>query len=181
MADEEKKEPEAVEAQPAADPEVADDAPTPELHDEPLPPPPMKPTSTPPEARSFVAKTKGVALVITAIAGLATAVGAHLKPRDDTATKATYDTLSSELKTLSEENGKLHDDLVSLKAYVDGYMRASTLPVTVVTPKAGSTAAPVVVTPPPAPPSPPAPDLSPRPKQADPPPFANVAPKGGAL
>lgn len=132
--------------------------------------------STPPEAKTFVAKAKSAALVITAAAGLVAAITAHTKPRDDSATKASYEALAKDIKKVSQETGKLHDDVVALRAYVDGYMRAKpdiALP-------AGSSSrpsAPVVVIATVTKKAPAPPDLGARPPEADPAAFEDIAPK----
>jgi hypothetical protein len=138
-------------------------------------PSPRPPSSTPPEAKSFVTKAKSAALVLTAAAGLVAAIAANVKPRDDSATKAGYEALSKDIKKLSRESGKLHDDMVQLRAYVDGYMRAKpdiALPVS-----SGLKPAPVIVVAAPSKKPPAPPDLGPRPPEADPAAFEDITPK----
>lgn len=93
--------------------------------------PPSSSESASSKIRNAVARYKGIATVMTAAAGLLTATAGFLKPRDDTATKVTYEQLSKELTKLSEENRSLHDDMVSLRAYVDGYAHGSTVKVAI--------------------------------------------------
>lgn len=140
----------------------------------------MSELSTPPAAKGFATRIKSIAVLVTAVAGLVTAVASHLKPRDDSATKASYDALSDELKKLSEETGKQHDDLVSLKSYFDGYMRGRP---EVIVPAASASIKPAValVLPPtvgvvtslPA-----SPKLNPRPQIIEPASFADTVAKG---
>jgi hypothetical protein len=65
-----------------------------------------------------------MATVLTALAGLLTAGHAAMKPRDDTATKATYEQLTIEINALSKTVIEQHASLVALRAYVDGLTRA---------------------------------------------------------
>jgi hypothetical protein len=136
------------------------------------------PDSIPPEAKSFVAKARSAALVITAVAGLVAAIAANMKPRDDSATKAGYEELSQQIKEVSRENGKLHDDMVVLKAYIDGYMRSKPdISVSSSSPSPGKPSVPVITVAAPTKKPPAPPDLGERPAQAEPAPFEDIAPK----
>jgi hypothetical protein len=87
-----------------------------------------RPSSIPPEAKNFVARARGAAVVVASVAGLVTAVGAFVRPRDDSATRASYEALAADVRALSEEQVKAHHDLDALRAYVDG-MRGAPLTV----------------------------------------------------
>jgi hypothetical protein len=77
-------------------------------------------------ARAFkVARIKSLATLIASITGLVVATSAMLKPRDDRATQQSYETLAREMKELNEDNQQQHDDLVSMRAYLDGYLRGT--------------------------------------------------------
>ncbi len=71
---------------------------------------------------------KGWAAIIASIAALVTAVGAILKPTDTSATKATYETLSKAVKDNSEAAARNHDDLVALRAYMEGMRQSQIVP-----------------------------------------------------
>ena len=58
-------------------------------------------------ARGFVARARGLATLLAALAGLVTAVGAYRKPRDDSATKAAYETLAVSIDVLSDEHERM--------------------------------------------------------------------------
>lgn len=139
--------------------------------------------STPPEALGFVARMRASATLLTALTGLVIAVGAAVKPRDDSATRESYDTLAKAVQEISRENETQHDDLVALKAYLDGFVRASSSSGSAgslglskgdagvpTTPSAAASASAALL-----PPS--SPKLAEKPKPVNPPPFREVREK----
>jgi len=60
---------------------------------------------------------------ITATAALLASVGALAKPQDHSVTKTAYDTLSSGIKEISDEQRRDHDDVVALRGYLEGLTR----------------------------------------------------------
>jgi hypothetical protein len=148
------------------------------------PPPTSMSNSTPPEARGFVARVKASVTLLTAITGLVVATGAILKPRDDTATRESYDTLAKAVQEIGKENETQHDDLVALKAYVDGFVRGAGASKIEPTPASSGPAASTGSAPtPPALVSiavvrtPPSPTLADKPKPVNPPTFREVREK----
>lgn len=143
--------------------------------------------STPPEARGFVARMKASATLLTAVTGLVIAVGAAVKPRDDSATRESYDTLAKSVQDIGRENETQHDDLVALKAYLDGFLRASSVNSgqwsvradAGATPSAPSSApsSPNAAAASAAPPLPASPKLADKPKPVTPPPFREIREK----
>lgn len=127
----------------------------------------------------FVARVKASATLLTAITGLILAVAAVVKPRDDSATRESYEVLSKAVQAISAENESQHDDLVALKAYVDGFVRgagapkveASSSPVSSSSPASSSSVTIAVVHPPPSP------KLADKPKPVNPPTFREVREK----
>ena len=71
--------------------------------------------------RSWMPKVPSFVRTAAAFIAVATAIGSWLKPQDNTATKASYDTLSQEVKTLSDQTVKNHDDMIAIKSYLDGF------------------------------------------------------------
>jgi hypothetical protein len=145
---------------------------------------------------------RAAAALITSIAGLIVAIGAIAKPRDDSATRESYETLSKAVKDLGAESERQHDDLVSLRAYLDGFLRGAGSPVTRPMPApsaSGVSASPGAAAIRPAPvtlvgaldggaepassvaiaivPSPPPPPLAARPRPVEPPSFDEVRAK----
>lgn len=66
---------------------------------------------------------KGWAAIIASVAALVTAIGAFLKPPQEPAAKAAYETLSSAVKSNSEEIAKNHDDILALRNYMEGFAK----------------------------------------------------------
>ena len=66
----------------------------------------------------WAARAKAYGTVIAAVGGLVTASAAILKPRDDSATKASYTALATGLEKLGAETTQNHDDLVALRGYL---------------------------------------------------------------
>ena len=127
--------------------------------------------STPPSAKAFVARAKALTTAIIAIATASAAVIVSvvtaLKPRDDTAAKATYE---EQLKMRREDNEKILEyirtEFARRDAYLDG--RLAGMPQYVIEPGGPRrTARPMIVAPPvqPAPPPKP-PEVSKKPELA---------------
>jgi hypothetical protein len=96
-----------------------------------------KSESIPPEAKGFVARVKSMATLLTAMAALVAGLGAMFKPQDQTATKSSYEELRTSVKELAKAADDNHDDLMALRAYLDGYANATkgvTLPAPTVSP-----------------------------------------------
>lgn len=70
------------------------------------------------------AKTRARVYVELAIAatGLLVAITAYIKP--ETSSRKTYDVLARQLEKQSEDIAKTHDDIVGLRNFMDGYIRA---------------------------------------------------------
>lgn len=66
----------------------------------------------------WVARAKAWGTVVAALGGLATAVGAILKPRDDSATKEAYVELAAGQEKLNSAVQGLASDLAGLRGYV---------------------------------------------------------------
>lgn len=66
----------------------------------------------------WAARARAWGTVIAAVGGLLTAAAAILKPRDDSATKASYVALAGGLEKLGAETTQNHDDLVALRGYL---------------------------------------------------------------
>jgi hypothetical protein len=60
------------------------------------------------------------ATLIASVAGLVTAIGAVFKPQDHTVTQESYEALSQEVHDLVDQQAAEHDDLVALRAYLEG-------------------------------------------------------------
>jgi hypothetical protein len=79
----------------------------------------------PPSGKSAkMVKLKAWASVITSMAALVASLGAFLKACDHTLTQNAYNTLSDNITKLSDEQQKNHEDLLSLRGYLDGLSRS---------------------------------------------------------
>jgi hypothetical protein len=134
---------------------------------------------------------KNMTALIIAVTALIAACSSFFKPRDDRATEASYETIGQSLKDLSDENERQHDDLVALRAYIDGVVHGA-MPSsgagygtgTSTTPDAGAsldassyvsrTSVPTLPTPVVARTLADPPVLAPRPRSVSPPSFAKV-------
>jgi hypothetical protein len=85
---------------------------------------PPIPKGTPPWIKNILAWANASKGPIAAAAALVTALGAFFKPPDHSVTKTAYETLSSGIKDLSDEQKRDHEDLVRLRGYMDGLTRA---------------------------------------------------------
>jgi hypothetical protein len=147
--------------------------------------------STPPSSQRLIDPTnprvRSLTNIVVTATALITAITALVKPQDTSVTKASYEELAASLKTMGEQNAKLHDDQVALRSYIDGYVKAkqqqdvelakeTASAVEATTSPSTAPAGPVLpVKPPPAPPPPP--QVSPKPTAVTPPPFASVEQK----
>jgi hypothetical protein len=75
-------------------------------------------TMDPAKRDVWVARAKAWGTVVAALGGLATAVGAILKPRDDSATKQAYVELAAGQEKLNSAVQGLASDLAGLRGYV---------------------------------------------------------------
>ena len=71
--------------------------------------------------KSWFPKAESSMKTIAAFVAVIAAIASWLKPQDNTVTKASYDTLSKEVKQISDQTIKNHDDLIATKAYLDGF------------------------------------------------------------
>lgn len=155
-----------------------------------------KSESIPPEAKGFVARMKSMAVLLTAVTALVAALGTMFKPPDLTATKSGYEELRQSVKELNKATDQNHDDLVTLRAYLEGYAnanRANGLGVPSAVAANAATAAASASSPPTSaglrlagssggaggvglsrPPTPPIPDLHPKPATKDPADFSQL-------
>jgi len=81
------------------------------------------PESTAPEHKPSI--LKGWAAIITSIAALVAALGAILRPPQEPAAKAAYETVASAVKANSEAIAKNHDDIQALRNYMEGYTKGA--------------------------------------------------------
>jgi hypothetical protein len=80
--------------------------------------PPSGPT------KNLVAKLNAYRNVILAVAALATAVGSWFRPTDTSATKTTFDWTSKKIEELSANDIKIQQDMVAMRNFLEGYMKA---------------------------------------------------------
>lgn len=81
--------------------------------------------STPPASTEKPSLLKGWAALIASIAALVTAIGALMKPPEEPAAKASYETLSKAVEDNSKQAAQNHDDIVALRNYLEGYVKGS--------------------------------------------------------
>jgi hypothetical protein len=85
-----------------------------------------KQSSTPPtpgkKLESLTTTIKGWGALVAAVGALVAGITSLYKPVpvDTTVSKAAYDALAKDVKELSEQNARTHDDIVILRAYLDG-------------------------------------------------------------
>lgn len=154
------------------------------------------------ERRHRIEKLKHAGSVATALAAIVAAVFSYLETRETSrrqsqVSRESYETLAQMVKELSAQNKKQHDDLTSMKGYVDGVIAsvrgkaqdqeavasngsgngspgpASPASGTSKKPKRPAGAAAPV----PLPPPPPSPALAKGPDAVEPPPFQQVQQK----
>lgn len=100
------------------------------------------PKSDPPTSKGklFIERLNAYRNIILATAALATAIGSWLKPTDTTATKQSFEWTSKKVEELAKNDVQMHDDIVAIRAYLDGMRDAQ--PVTAA-PVVAPVAAPV--------------------------------------
>lgn len=76
------------------------------------------PKSTPPEAKSFYLKAKGVMLVIGALGTAATAIFGAVKKPEEKIAKEAYETLKKKVEEQATDIRELHDDVTELTGYL---------------------------------------------------------------
>ena len=72
-------------------------------------------------SKSWMDKIKSAAGMVAAVVALITSLWNAFKPQDNTVNKVTYETLSKEMKQVSEQTLKNHDDMLAIKGYLDGF------------------------------------------------------------
>jgi hypothetical protein len=129
------------------------------------------------EVSRLARRLRSYAALVAAVAALLASVKALAKPTDNRPVKASFETLSEEIRKLADTQAKQHDDIVALQAYIQGYIKAQEeASATVRTPPLPATSASsttVIVSVKPAK-APPAPKLSAKPKPWNPPTFDRV-------
>lgn len=85
-----------------------------------------KTESNPPPGttKAFVMKAKSLATLIAAVTALIVGIGNACKKPEEPGAKAAYAELASATKQNSEQIGEMHDDIVALRGYVDGIVKA---------------------------------------------------------
>lgn len=58
------------------------------------------------------------AILVASLAGLATAIGAWVKPQDHTVAQQSYEELAKRLDAVADQQQKTHDDLVAMRTYM---------------------------------------------------------------
>jgi hypothetical protein len=92
----------------------------------------QKPTSEPPsssgrpksKAKIFIDRMNAMKGVILAISALVASIASFFKPTDTTATKNSYEYLSKQVEQLSKTDVQNHDDVMALRSYLEGYIKA---------------------------------------------------------
>ena len=81
--------------------------------------------SHPPSRKSgFVTRTKSLATLIAAITAMVIACGSLVKPQDHSVAKKSYEELTKAVEDLDKAEDKNHDDIVALRAFLEGYLKA---------------------------------------------------------
>jgi hypothetical protein len=104
---------------------------------------PTKSDPPPSKGKYLIDRLNAYRNIILATAALATAIGSWLKPTDTTATKQSFDWTTQKVQELSKNDVQMHDDIVALRAYLEGMRAAQPIAAASVTP-APVVAAPVV-------------------------------------
>jgi hypothetical protein len=79
--------------------------------------------STPPDPKAQ--RLKSWANIIATTAALVTAVGALIRPQDQTATKNAYEQLKTSIEQTNQNVQSNHDDVVALHNYLQGYFASN--------------------------------------------------------
>ncbi len=85
--------------------------------------------SDPPDKSRLVDRLNAYRNVVLAVAALATAVGSWFRPTDTTATKQSFDWTTAQVELLSKNDVQMHDDIVAIRAYLEGMKAAASAPV----------------------------------------------------
>jgi hypothetical protein len=74
--------------------------------------------------RHFIEKANAMKGVLLAVSALAASVASFFKPQDTTATKNSYEHTAKQIETLSAVSVQNHDDIIALRSFLEGYVRA---------------------------------------------------------
>jgi len=90
-----------------------------------IPPPPDTPiSSVPPNARGWRrVPTRYYVAALVALSTMATSVTAYVRPNETSARKG-FDIVTKAIEDQSKAISQNHDDMVALRGYVDGYVKA---------------------------------------------------------
>jgi hypothetical protein len=66
--------------------------------------------------------------LITSVPALVTSIAAFRRPADTAPAKAVYEQLAKDVRELSDQNRRNHEDLVAMRNYLDGYLRGTRKP-----------------------------------------------------
>lgn len=91
---------------------------------------------------AYIVKIKELILAIVAIV---TALVGWFKPQDTKVTQASYEILATKMSELSKATENNHDDIQSLRSYLDGYIKGESRKITSLSPVASSTLTPLVI------------------------------------
>jgi hypothetical protein len=81
------------------------------------------PKDTPKRLRNFLMWAHASRHLLTAMAALIAAMAAFFRPQDHTVTKNSYEATTAGIAKLEEEIKKNHEDIVTLRGYIDGALR----------------------------------------------------------
>lgn len=91
---------------------------------------------------AYIVKIKELILAIVAIV---TALVGWFKPQDTKVTQASYEILATKMSELSKATESNHDDIQSLRSYLDGYTKGESRKIASLSPVASSTLTPLVI------------------------------------
>ncbi len=112
--------------------------------------------------------------VIATSAALITAFGALFRPQDMTVNKASYDELKKAVEQLSVDNAKNHDDIVSMRSYMEGARATGFVPIQTSVDAGTQDAGPATLVTPASKVTPPLPPLNVRPQEQKLPDFDSI-------
>lgn len=81
------------------------------------------PKDVPKRLRNFLVWAHASRHLLTALAALIAAMAALFKPQDHKVAKNTYEATSAGITKLEEQIKKNHEDIVTLRGYIDGVLR----------------------------------------------------------
>ena len=142
---------------------------------------PADPTTATGSHHKPKASMRSLAALLTAVTACIAAVTAFIRASDESVTKSSYDTLSQGIAEVDNKCRRDREDLISLRSYVDGYLRTPMAVATTPELSGQGTAdagapAPIPIRPFVAPPHPTHPAASAAPPPTPPPPTAFAAP-----